>query len=122
MIEKDKIVLKDSLMPCLYAVRHGNGRDWWLIAQNSPQTEILVFLVDKKGVQLKNKQKIGEGYKDTDGIGQIVVSPDGKKLAWFHAYSWDKDGFGFSFADFDRCSDCRWRAVFDLAGRDFGGD
>ncbi|MBK9736490.1 MAG: T9SS type A sorting domain-containing protein [Saprospiraceae bacterium] len=103
VLEKEKLILKDSLMDCIYAVRHGNGRDWWLVTFDITQTEILIFLVNKNGISLTNRQPTFVVNRSYGGIGQICLSPDGAYMAWYHLYTFEKDGAGFTFAEFDRC-------------------
>jgi PKD repeat protein len=101
--EKDRMIISDSTSSPLYAIRHGNGIDWWLVTLNLEFTELLVFLVDSQGVLLKNKQKVREPNSFKSGIGQIVASPDGKYLAWYNGFVSGATGGGFTVADFDRC-------------------
>jgi len=101
--EKDKIILNDTLGANLYAIRHGNGVDWWVVTFNLDFTEILVFLVDDKGIYLKNKQQVREPNNFTKGLGQITLSQNGKYLAWNNSFVLGTNGGGFSVADFDRC-------------------
>ncbi len=101
--EKDKTILNDTLSTNLYAIRHGNGVDWWVITFNLDLTEILVFLADSNGIYLKDKQQVREQDSFKEGIGQIVSSPDGKYLAWYNGFVTGANGGGFSVADFDRC-------------------
>ncbi|MFZ1561780.1 MAG: PKD domain-containing protein [Saprospiraceae bacterium] len=101
--EKDKTILNYTLSTNLYAIRHGNGVDWWVITFNLDLTEILVFLADSNGIYLKDKQQVREQDNFKEGIGQIVSSPDGKYLAWYNGFVTGENGGGFSVADFDRC-------------------
>jgi len=101
--EKDKIILNDTLGANLYAIRHGNGVDWWVVTFNLDFTEILVFLVDDNDIYLQNKQKVREPNNFTKGLGQITLSQNGKYLAWNNSFVLGANGGGFSVADFDRC-------------------
>ena len=103
LTEKDRIIISDTTSSPLYAIKHGNGIDWWLVTLNLEFTELLVFLVDSHGVLLKNKQKVREPNSFKSGIGQIVASPDGKYLAWYNGFVTGTAGGGFTVADFDRC-------------------
>jgi hypothetical protein len=106
VIQREKLISADSLSKGrLSAVRHANGRDWWIISQKfsmqiSTVTNIYYkFLLTPKGIRLDNKQKIG-----TDNVailGQTLFSPDGNTFV-------DFDGIGFptqsTYFNFDRCS------------------
>jgi len=100
---KDQLVMNDTLSTNLYAIKHGNGVDWWLVTFNLDFTELLVFLVDTEGIYLKNRQQVREPNSFKEGIGQIVSSPDGKYLAWYNSFVTGPTGGGFTLADFDRC-------------------
>ena len=100
-------VLSSSFVPhmAVYAVRHGNGRDWWVITLSKDSRMMVVYLADESGIRHHHTQQIENDltYEDP-AVGQIAVSPDGTKLAWMAGYYYDKtDGSQFFVADFDRC-------------------
>ncbi len=101
--EKDRIIMNDTLGANLYAIRHGNGVDWWVVTFNLDFTEILVFLVNDNGIYLKNKEKVRERNNFTKGLGQITLSQNGKYLAWNKSFVLGTNGGGISVGDFDRC-------------------
>lgn len=64
------------------AVRHCNGRDWWVISTRAGTDELLAFLVDTGGIHrdpvistMLVKQKFGLGK-----TGELVISPSGKYI------------------------------------------
>lgn len=103
MLEKDVLVLMDTLITSVYAVRHGNGRDWWLITFTKGHKEIIIYLINPFGVTLHSKQPTLIGERP-ESVGQICVSPDGKFLAWYIGYMFKNLGGGFVVAAFDRCT------------------
>ncbi len=107
LLQKDVEVniglVNDTLGNTIYAVKHGNGRDWWLITFNRAQTIILTYLVDISGIHLVSQQPTFTERKSRAGIGQLSVSPNGKMLSWYYAYTLGQDASGFCVADFDRC-------------------
>jgi hypothetical protein len=64
----------------IQAVRHGNGKDWWLITHQGNTNQFYKYLVDSIGISGPNIQSIGTGFTTFSGIGNMKVSPDGEKL------------------------------------------
>lgn len=113
MISKNNILLNDTLVPGrITAVKHANGRDWWLVFHQAHTNLYYIYLIDVNGIQLYNSLAIGEVR--THPNGQSCFSPDGKKFAMYDPLN-DLDLF-----DFDRCSgqfsNCIHVAINDSAG------
>lgn len=49
----------------LAACQHGNGRDWWIIAQKASSDTLLIFLLNPQGINFHSQQ--GFGFPATDG-------------------------------------------------------
>nr|MBK9653400.1 T9SS type A sorting domain-containing protein [Bacteroidota bacterium] len=85
---------------CLTAIKHGNGRDWWLISKysdvNTPMNNrFFVYLVDSNGIQLQSTQDFNDA---TDGDFQkIIIHPNGNKFMLINIL-----GYMAEF-NFDRC-------------------
>ena len=89
----------------LNAVRHGNGRDWWLIASGLKNGDYHVFLLDEEGVQFYQSFSFENNDNRIGGIGQLVFSSDGKKVAVINSHNIQgNDGVFVAFMNFDRCS------------------
>ncbi|MBL0097717.1 MAG: hypothetical protein IPP46_15390 [Bacteroidetes bacterium] len=103
VIQKNVILNTLPAFDALMAVRHGNGRDWWLITQRwvapnaqTPTNEFRIFLISPAGTTLASIQNIGGTH--TTNIGQLVFSSDGTKFA-------NISGRGLvELYDFDRCT------------------
>ena len=102
LIDKDKMLLKDSLSGSITAVRHGNGRDWWLIAPRRIGHTLNIWLIDPYGIHFRGR--LETGLPSTKGIGQIYGSPDGKWLSWFVGNTFTETGGRLFLARFDRCA------------------
>lgn len=98
-----KNVMISSIKPwdALAAVRHANGRDWWVVAREFVDTiasggnRFHVFLVDPNGITASS-QAIGlSRYGD---LGNLTFSPQGDRLL-FTSYN----GI-IALFDFDRCT------------------
>jgi len=65
------------------AVRHGNGRDWWLLAPEFGGTKWHVFLLAPNGITEMPLQTLGLGGGNCEHQGQTAVSPDGSAVAFW---------------------------------------
>ena len=103
---KDSIVyFQDTLLSSLQAVRHGNGRDWWVVTFTNGFEYLITFLVTDSGMVFHDKVKTGYIKRAEGTLGQIVFSPNGKHLALYTANKFNSNtGGGFCLWDFDRCS------------------
>jgi len=101
--ERKTLLLADTLSyGQLTAVRHANGRDWWLLVGESHTNRFYSFRIDISGIQLVNIQSIGSPRKD--GFGHSYFSPDGTKYMSSHAIDFGPNGEYIYIYDFDRCS------------------
>lgn len=66
------------------AVRHANGKDWWIITSKFDSNKYYRFLIDSSGIQLAGFQHVGKLIET--GLGQSVFSPDGNWYARYNAY------------------------------------
>lgn len=99
--KKNQVLISDSIcVGQLEVVKHGNGKDWWLVQSLGGNNGFHVFLVAEDTITLAHKQYIGNnnrfaGYEYT---GQAGFSFDGSKYARYD-FKNDLDIF-----DFDRCT------------------
>ena len=104
LIKKDIVLLQDSLSGSITAIRHGNGRDWWLIAPRRHGNAVFVWLVDKEGIKFHTKYETGYDELPGGGTGQVYASPDGSWLSWFVAGKFTETGGQIYLSNFDRCT------------------
>jgi hypothetical protein len=97
---KNQILLQASFADCVTAVRHGNGRDWWIVVPDGKDEDIYYsFLLSPSGVSNPYIQKINITKRVIGwSLNQAVFSPDGTKYARFSA-----NGYLLQMC-FDRCS------------------
>lgn len=108
-VTEKNISIYDSLT-CekLQAVKHANGRDWWLLARQKPYTlegineiQFIRFLITSDGIEGPFYQHFGPDNlwaDDNFGFGgEMIFSPQGDKLAY-------AAGTNLDIYDFDRCS------------------
>lgn len=106
IIEKKIPLTYDTLMfGQLTAVKHGNGRDWWVIgAPKDDSNRFHMFLANPLGILWDHAQKIGEIFNP--GLGQAAISPNGEWLGLYNAwgiipiYTYTE----IDLYKFDRCS------------------
>ncbi|HRS08920.1 MAG TPA: T9SS type A sorting domain-containing protein [Bacteroidia bacterium] len=98
------LITTDYLTDAMAAVKHGNGRDWWMVCKPTysgatgviPSDTLYVYLVTPDSIHAPMKQRIG--YDKTTGLGNFTFSSDGSKLN-FVSY-----GGSMQLFDFDRCT------------------
>ncbi len=100
-VTEKNILLIDTLMTeKLQAVKHANGKDWWIITHRQGDSNTYYkYLLTKYGLQGPFKQDIGASvFVPSYSAGQMKFSLDGTKMAFV-------DGAGiFEVYEFDRCT------------------
>lgn len=95
---KNEVLVSDTIHhQGVHAVRHANGRDWWVITAKMFSNRYYLILLTPGGIESRY-QEIGSVDTSVVFGGEIVFSPDGSKLARFDAQN---DLYVF---DFDRCT------------------
>ncbi|WP_367392247.1 T9SS type A sorting domain-containing protein [Lewinella sp. LCG006] len=94
----NSLVYQDTVYSQISAVRHANGRDWWIVAakQNSSQYYITYYGPEGPGATLT--QAIGPVWEDMHAASQVIFSPDGSLNVRFDPVS------ATHLFDFDRCA------------------
>lgn len=99
LIEKNSILIQDTLAwSSLDAVKHANGRDWWIICPEYRTNCYYKILLDPEGLHLIDKQCTGWVWGKWGNTGGTHFSPDGGKYIRSQADN------GLNIFDFDRCS------------------
>lgn len=84
-------------IPNPVAIKHGNGRDWWLIVGDYLNNKYQTFLIDPGGAHYMFDQVITPGaFASTSGYH--IASPDGRYFVN------NDDVTGLWIYDFDRCT------------------
>jgi len=90
--------VSDGMMDMLSAVRHANGRDWWVVVPKRKSQDYYVALLDPTGIHPPEVQTLHRAAQMTSFPGQAVFSPNGKKYATIDVVG------QLQVYDFDRCS------------------
>lgn len=102
IVQKNIQLQTFAQVDCLNAIKHGNGRDWWIIFRKSDvpngssNNDWYTYLINPDSVQNFSIQSIGS-LNRTD-LGQISFSPIGDKIVFSNL-----TGLVELF-DFDRCT------------------
>lgn len=95
---KNNVLLHDTLLNgAITAVRHANGRDWWLQFHRWNSSTFVRYLITSGGIQGPFYQTIGS-HSQYGSTGGAIFSPDGSKFVHSNI-EMEVDLF-----DFDRCT------------------
>jgi hypothetical protein len=101
-----KPVLPIQISERLTAVRHGNGKDWWVITTNAVgvsrglSDQLLVFHLSQDTFLLESTIEI----EDTRIYGELIAAPNGSLLALANVqFTRDTIECSLTILDFDRC-------------------
>jgi len=100
--QKDVLVFSDTLTENgMKIVKHGNGRDYWLLTHEANTNRYFRFLIDPDGIHGPYAQDIGvelRGYESL-GFSPLVITQDGSRAAQLASAAMRVDLY-----DFDRCN------------------
>ena len=98
VMQKNVQLLNYSCSDGLTAVKHANGRDWWVLFRRGylPTNEFYIYLVTPAGIQGPIITALGS--LSNSNILRQVFSPDGNKLMIINAAGL------IELFDFDRCT------------------
>lgn len=97
VISKNNVIVQDTFdNDGFHAVRHANGRDWWIVIPKLQSNKYFVSLFSPQGI-ITHIEEIGLPTETQVG-GELVFSPDGSKMARFNIRD------DLRIFDFDRCT------------------
>ncbi len=104
LIERDIPVIGGDTLSTgnLNAVKHANGRDWWIIFGKRDHSQFYQFVLTVDGPQYWNELKIGDSFDSS--TGQLYFSNRGDKIAICSLDKFGEDGAEVYIADFDRAT------------------
>mgnify|MGYP003874855171 CR=1 FL=1 len=97
VVLKNQMMVSDSAISTAM-VKHGNGRDWWLITGVQSDPVQLVYLINESGINGPFKQGYGPPFLRGESLGFSTFSPDGA------TYIRVSERAGLRVFDFDRCN------------------
>jgi hypothetical protein len=101
VIQKNVQLENFKTVDCLNAIKHGNGRDWWVIirrfdAVSNPNNDYYVYLVTPSGIFNQPIQSVGS--QNPTNSGRISFNSQGTKMAFINYVGL------IELYDFDRCT------------------
>lgn len=98
VVDKNHIIVEDTLHTGhITAVKHANGRDWWVLVPERQSARYHTLIVTPTGVVDTFSQEVGIPFLyEGEGSGQACFSPDGLK---YMRYTYSD---GLHLFDFDR--------------------
>jgi PKD repeat protein len=97
VVLKNQEMLTEQTLGTISAVKHANGRDWWVVVSDFYAYTYRLFLLSPDGLNFSSEQSFGQVPAGLNGT--ISFSPDGTKMA---GYEVPLDNV--VFYDFDRCT------------------
>lgn len=94
--QKNILIFNDSLTEHFSAVKHANGRDWWLVLRRYVDNKYYKLLVSSNGINGPYTQNIG--YSPPIYYGEMEFSKQGNKMVIVSPYGY------IDLYDFDRCT------------------
>jgi PKD domain len=104
VVQGEISVLNDVInFGMLAAVKHANGRDWWVVIHDFRGLYYYSILIDPAGFHVSERINHDIDLKYPGAGGQAKFSQDGSKYAIYGGYS-SETGSSLHLFDFDRCS------------------
>jgi hypothetical protein len=106
VILKNQHIISDTLNTGkIHAVKHANGRDWWVVCHRVNSNKYYKLLVTPNGLPTVYSQNVGS-FRQWDA-GNAKFSPDGSLYAYYHYSN------GLDIYYFDRCSGAYFAIAHD---------
>jgi Secretion system C-terminal sorting domain len=82
---KNQVIISDTLdNGDINAVKHGNGKDWWVVSRKFKSNTFFTFRVSANGLDTSFKQSVGEPTLIGGQYGgEACFAPNGLKYAYF---------------------------------------
>lgn len=102
VVAREIPILEDTLNPGqVTAIKHANGRDWWMLYPEFNAPYLYTMLINPDGVNVIAKQEVPDTL--FEGVTQSCFSTDGNYFTSYSAVSSVK-GAWLDIFDFDRCN------------------
>lgn len=98
VVQKNQVLIPDGDLLVPVAVKHGNGRDWWVITGIVGEPVLYTFLLDATGIHGPFETPVANEFPGPGYISANAISPDGRTYVRCDGIN------GLHIYDFDRCS------------------
>ncbi|MBK9727403.1 MAG: PKD domain-containing protein [Saprospiraceae bacterium] len=95
---KSNVIDTSFITDGIQAIKHGNGRDWWIVMHESSSNNFIKYLFTPAGIIGPIKQAIGNTWTHQYWTAQAAFSLDGNWYALVSEYN------GVNLFRFDRCT------------------
>jgi len=99
LVEQDIKLLEENI-ESISIVKHGNGKDYWMLSFKKGSKQYLLHLIDSGGIHFAKNDAAGIdlSFDVCDFVNSSIFSPDGNYLARFNHKC------GLNIYKFDRCA------------------
>ena len=97
VIAKNQVLMEGDVMWPAF-VKHGNGRDWWIMGMQRADTKHSLYLLSPEGLTGPYIQDLGPPFLSTEFEGESLFSEDGTLFLRHDTKT------ALRLYDFDRCS------------------
>jgi hypothetical protein len=101
VLKREPLIIDTLEYGKLTATKHANGRDWWILINESHTNRFYKILLDPTGISVHDNQTVG--MPNEEGLGQAVFAPDGTMYVMYNSVSVELGQF-IEIYDFDRCT------------------
>ena len=98
VVKKNQVLIPDGDLAAPVGVKHGNGRDWWVITGLLGTPKIFTFLLNPDGVHGPFEYEMPFDFPGKEYQSVNAMSPDGR------TYIRCDGNNGLNVFDFDRCN------------------
>lgn len=97
VLAKNQVLMEGDIMWPAF-VKHGNGRDWWIMGMQRADTKHYLYLLSPEGLTGPYIQDIGPPFVPTEYASESLFSEDGRYFLRHDAKT------ALRLYDFDRCT------------------
>jgi PKD repeat protein len=98
VVKKNWPILENVALDGISAVKHANGRDWWVNYSVQSQNKCFQLLITDRGISAIEEVELSPEYPFLYASAYSRFSPDGKKFIRYYVSD------GVYISDFDRCN------------------
>jgi Secretion system C-terminal sorting domain len=107
VVAKNQVLIQDTIGDMMAAVKHGNGRDWWIVNPSTNSDLVTLMLLTPEGIKGPYYHSTGVPWPviyTNQQVSGAVFSPDGTKYAKAGTRIAEGAPAMVHVFDFDRCT------------------
>ena len=118
--QKNIVAFTGNISWGISACKHGNGRDWWIVAFEDNSNLIYKLLFTSAGIYSVSSQNVNMPAPSYGNAGQPCFSPDGTKLAYKQGLLGAQAFHDVRVFSFDRCTGQLDSIGYTIRNNEFG--